>query len=230
MSSFAAFGSLDGRLCSPTSDKERGMSKRGCLLGCVGGSLLVLCAWLVPGAQAAPFAPSERWEMALPDSGGGQCWRRRRYWRRRKRRRKKEPKVNRFDVLIKRLLPTGRIDKEKLRLSIEKKLKRIARCYGLVQKQKGTKETPKGRKKRVKRRAKAGSRTYGEVEVVASLNGYGRVTDVSLKRNSFSKRESDCFLWYFRGRKLFPPQGYKKIKVRLRLQVADKRKKRKKKR
>jgi len=137
-----------------------------------------------------------------------------------------------YVVKIAKIAPSGRIDREKLRLSIEQKLKRVARCYELLANPPGRgrpkvrrrhygktppRKRPKKRKKR-KKRKKPGA-ILGTAQVAIELNPLGRATSTQLRKSSFPKTYHHCFVWFFRGRKFFPPEGNRSLKLRLSLKL-----------
>lgn len=100
-----------------------------------------------------------------------------------------------------------KFERDKLRLSIQTKFRRLERCYAW---------TLKKKKRRSKTKKKI---SQHKVDVTLRLSPLGRALSTQIQSSTMSKAQKDCFIWYFRGRKFFPPEGNRAGQVKLHLQV-----------
>lgn len=103
----------------------------------------------------------------------------------------------------------GNIERVKFKESVENRLLRIARCYRQLQKERAEKgkDLLKGSTPRPP--------VEGEIVVSLELNGYGRALYTKLVSTKLPPAMTDCFLWNLRGRKFFPPQDRRSVRVSL---------------
>jgi hypothetical protein len=141
----------------------------------------------------------------------------RRRWGKKRRKRKKRKSLNlpALQLKLERLRVSGRIDQSKLKEAIEQKMKRMTYCYKLVvlRKKKQTKSAGKARPKQKEKKL------LGRIALSLKLNEFGRAIDTRVGKTTLSASEQDCFVWYTRGRKFFPPEGNKTIKLQLSLAI-----------
>ncbi len=98
-----------------------------------------------------------------------------------------------------RLSSNRKIDKKKVIYFINRRLRRVFRCFDLLLRRssssrKETFEPPPIPKK---------------LQLSMKINSFGRAIHTEVLTKNVHQAVSDCFLWYLRGRKYFPPQGKK---------------------
>jgi len=130
-----------------------------------------------------------------------------------------------MEIKISSLQSSGKIDKKKLRESLLGKTPMMVRCYRMVL-TRAFKDLKKNKKPATVKKWK-GFFKNERITFRIKLNRHGRALRTTPLKNALPISLRDCFSWYLRGRRFFPPVGNKSISFQVGFQVLLHKKKRK---
>lgn len=130
-----------------------------------------------------------------------------------------------LQIKIRSVKVRGAIESKKLQRSIKNKLKKISGCIALQRRAAWERKNPSKQGRR-RTRFRAASPLPPLKKQIFSLqliiNGFGRALKTTVLTKKAPLPLKDCFVWFMKGKRYFPPESQKKVRIRVAFAISQK--------